>query len=201
MAKRGRRRQDHLARRARGDGYRARSVYKLAEIDRKVGLFPAARVLDLGAAPGSWTQYALQRGAQVTAVDLNEINVGEALLVTGDFTEESTVRSVAENAPFDLVLSDAAPATTGNKIVDTAASEGLVESILASLPRWLERGGACVCKVFQGGGEQRLLRRFRDVFERARIVRPDAVRSESFEVYLVGLGFTGDEKAAPEGRP
>ncbi|MCG8478122.1 MAG: RlmE family RNA methyltransferase [Spirochaetales bacterium] len=200
MAKKGRRRQDHLARRAQTEGYRARSVYKLEAIDDKFGIFPKARnrdlhqalrVLDLGAAPGSWTQYAVERGAEVVAIDIREMAVAGAECLVGDFTDSDVATRLAESGPFDAVLSDAAPSTTGNRVVDTGRSEALVESILARAEQWLSSGGVLVCKVFQGGGEQRLLRDLRAQYERGFLFRPKAVRSESFESYLVGIGFHG----------
>jgi 23S rRNA (uridine2552-2'-O)-methyltransferase len=193
MAKHGRRRQDHLARRAHSEGYHARSVYKLVDIDRKYGVFSSGltAVLDLGAAPGSWTQYAVERGASVLAIDLVHMDVAGATCIAGDFTEPEMVARLAEEGPFDLVMSDAAPATTGNKVVDTGRSEALVESILWNLPQWLAPEGFCIAKIFQGGGEQNLRREFQTRFERAHLFRPPAVRKESFETYLVGIGFQG----------
>lgn len=124
------------------------------------------------------------------AVDLRPMNVRGATCVQGDFTAPETAAAIEADAPFDLLLSDAAPATTGNRVVDTGRSEALVESILAQLPHWLSPGGNLVCKLFQGGGEQPLLRRLREEFTAAHLYRPEAVRKESFEAYLVGLGYT-----------
>jgi 23S rRNA (uridine2552-2'-O)-methyltransferase len=192
MAKKGQRRQDHLARRAQSEGYHARSVYKLEALDRKFRLFHGAvRTLDLGAAPGSWSQYAVGHGAAVVAVDLQELTVAGADTITGDFTDPETIERITAAGPFDLVLSDAAPATTGNKVIDTGRSEALVESILAGLPAWLVPGGNMVAKLFQGGGEQQLRRTAQSVFTSATLFRPKAVRSESFETYLVGIGYRG----------
>jgi len=193
VAKKGQRRQDHLARRAQREGYRARSVYKLQEIDGKYDLLGrrGVRVLDLGAAPGSWTQYAVGRGATVVAVDLQEISVAGATCITGDFTEPEVIDAITERGPFDLVLSDAAPATTGNRVIDTGRSEALVESILAGLDRWLLPGGALAVKLFQGGAEQALRREVQQRFRKGILFRPEAVRRESFETYLVGIGFNG----------
>ena len=150
------------------------------------------RVLDLGAAPGSWTQYAVERGASVVAIDLQEMYVAHAECLIGDFTDPTIAEHLEDAGPFDVVLSDAAPATTGNRIVDTGRSEALVESILANAERWLSPGGVLVCKVFQGGGEQRLLKELRARWERGFLYRPKAVRSESFESYLVGIGFRAE---------
>lgn len=150
-------------------------------------------MLDLGAAPGSWSQFVVEqgRGAVVLAVDLQEMSVPGATCLQGDFTDAEMVTRIAAAGPFDLVLSDAAPATTGNRVVDTGRSEALVESIMARLPEWLTPGGNLVCKLFQGGGEQALLRELRRKFAAAHLYRPQAVRKESFETYLVGLGYTG----------
>ena len=204
MPKHGRRRQDHLARQARSEGYHARSIYKLEAIQRKFHiLIKGSRVLDLGAAPGSWTQYVVEQGGAgtseaarsattVLAVDLQEMSVAGATCVQGDFTEPDIVARITGSAPFDLIMSDAAPATTGNRLVDTGRSEALVESILARLRDWLAPGGNLVCKLFQGGGEQDLLRQIREQFRAGHLYRPDAVRRESFETYLVGIGYRAD---------
>lgn len=199
MAKKGRRRQDHFTRRAQSQGFPARSVYKLEAIDRRYGVLKKGmRVLDLGAAPGSWSIYCSRRigtDGIVCAVDLSDFAVAVSdhgapvEIVRGDLSSEETAARVSIYAPFGLVLSDAAPATTGNRIVDTARSEGIVEAVVARLDRWLGDGGACVCKIFQGGGEQRLLADMRVRFEHAHAFRPEAVRSESFESYLIGIGF------------
>lgn len=196
MAKSGRRRQDHLARKAQRDGYGARSVYKLEEIDRRHRVLPAGGViLDVGAAPGSWSQYARERGCRVVAIDLNPFEVDGVEMILGDATDEAVIADLASRGPYRLVMSDAAPATTGNRVVDTGRSEAIVESIIASLPRWLDLGGSFVAKLFQGGGEQRLLADLRHGFDGAWLVRPGAVRSESFETYLVAKGYRGG--AAP----
>jgi 23S rRNA (uridine2552-2'-O)-methyltransferase len=194
VAKKGTRRQDHLARRAQKEGFRARSVYKLAAINQKFELFhPGDRILDLGAAPGSWSQFLLPlvgRTGAVVAVDLQEFTIPGAVCRQGDFTDPDVRRWINEQGPYSHVISDAAPATTGNRIVDTARSEGLVESILAEVPGWLQPGGAVVCKVFQGGGQQTLLQEVRRLCQRGYLYRPQAVRSESFETYLVGIGYS-----------
>lgn len=212
MARKDRRRADHYTQAARSRGYPARSVFKLEQIDaRRDLLAPGRRVLDLGAAPGSWSRYAagrVGRSGTVVAVDLKPLEEtvprgGSAhiIVITGDFTEEGARAAIRQHAPFDIVMSDAAPATSGNRVLDTARSEALVESILASLPDWLRHGGTLVCKVFQGGGQQELLRQSREVFTSVAMARPDAVRRESFEAYVVARGYQGGAKkkeAAPE---
>ncbi|MFP4484249.1 MAG: RlmE family RNA methyltransferase [Spirochaetota bacterium] len=198
MAKRGRRRQDHYSRRAHAEGYRARSVYKLDELQKKFGLIPSgARVLDLGAAPGSWSQRLLEiAGAAgvVVACDIKPLEIsgpGNLISIQGDFTDRQTRSEIDAHGPFDAVVSDAAPATTGNRTVDTARSEVLVESALAIAEGVLKHGGSVVVKLFQGGAEQRLRGDMQRLFEKVAQAKPGASRKESFEVYLVGLGYRG----------
>ncbi len=193
---------DHYTRSARDAGFAARSVFKLQDMDRRFALFHTGmRVLDLGAAPGSWSQYLLDRvgdSGAVIAVDLQELDPslrrgGSPGVVRGDFTDATVAEHLKGLGPFDAVVSDAAPATTGSRTVDTARSAALVESVLASLSGWLGKGGSFVCKVFQGGEEQALLSEVRLRFSKGRLYRPPAVRKASFEAYLIGTGFVGPQ--------
>ena len=192
------REQDHLSRRARSEGFAARSVYKLDELQRRLALVkPGDAVLDLGAAPGSWSARLLElTGGQVVSIDLQSIDRIEragrrATILQGDFTGDETVEKLVELGPFDVVLSDAAPATTGNRALDTARSAELVESAIALCERVLKPGGNAAFKLFQGGDEQRILADMRERFETAKQLKPKASRDESFEVFLVGLGYRG----------
>ncbi len=195
---------DHWTLRARREGYPARSVYKLKEIDEKFGVLPpGGRILDLGASPGSWSLFALRKmGARgrVTAVDLNPLAAGGAAenldFIRGDMTSPQILDALDRAGPFDAVLSDAAPATTGNRTLDTARSELLVEGAIRIARRALRPGGALVVKIFQGTGRESLLRDMREIFDTARAFKPRATRSESFETYFVGLG----KKEEPDGR-
>lgn len=196
MGKRGK--PDHYTDRAKKAGYKARSIYKLQEIDAKAGLFRSGmRVLDVGAAPGSWTQYALERvgtSGEVVSVDLLpvEVRAGKNLtVIEGDITEEPVRARLAEAGPYDVVLSDAAPSTTGNRTVDSARSAELVEIVFSVVDELLKGGGSMVAKLFQGGDEQELLRAARARFRSAKLQRPDASRSDSFEVFIVGVGLKG----------
>jgi 23S rRNA (uridine2552-2'-O)-methyltransferase len=155
-------------------------------------------VLDIGAAPGSWTMYCAAKtgpSGYVCAVDLTEITVPERRntapvhVLQGDAFDDETVSAITACGPFNVVLSDAAPSTTGNRIVDTGRSEALVESILDRLDIWLVENGTLVVKLFQGGGEQRIVGDMRERFRTAYTYRPDAVRRESFETYLIGIGY------------
>jgi len=190
---------DFWALKAKKEGYPARSVYKLMEIDRKFKLIKQdSRVLDIGAAPGSWSLWILQRlegQGFLTAVDLQELSIKGAydnfIFVRGDLYD-ATVRSrLLERGPYSLLLSDAAPATTGNRLVDQSASEGIVEAVIDYAESSLAPGGAMVAKIFQGGAEGPLLKRLRGRFAQAKGFKPEACRSSSFETYLVATGFKG----------
>lgn len=180
---------------AKKEGYPARSVYKLEEIDAKFSLFGRARrILDIGAAPGSWTLWTLRRlkGAGfLAAVDLQPLSIaqpaGGFLFVQGDIMEEAVYAELAAAGPYDLVISDAAPSTTGNRMVDTARSAALVEEVILYADRLLAAGGNFCCKIFQGGDEKALLGMLKERYETARGFKPQVCRAESFETYLVGL--------------
>jgi 23S rRNA (uridine2552-2'-O)-methyltransferase len=201
------RRPDHYANAARERGYPARSVFKLQEIDRRLHLLrPGAHVLDLGAAPGSWALYAAQRiGPQgrLLAVDLVPLAVelpanaralvGDALALADD--------ALATFAPYDVVLSDMAPRTSGTRIVDEARSLELFARAVAVADALAAPRAAFVGKLFMGGdfaeGRAALAAAFPDV----KIVRPPAVRSSSVEVYLCGRrGQPTGPAATNEGR-
>lgn len=195
-----RRRPDHFTNRAKKSGYAARSVYKLEEIQRRFKLVkPGSRVLDLGAAPGSWTQYAAKvvgPHGRVIAVDLSPITAtlpDWVQTVVGDITDAAMIEQLAAAGPFDAVICDAAPSTTGNRIVDTTRSAALVETAFAIADRVLAAGGAAVAKVFQGGAEADLVAGLRARYHSVSRVRPQATRKESFEAFVVAIGYTGHE--------
>ena len=192
-----RRTEDHFSRRAREQGFPARSVFKLQQMQERFRLIrPGARILDLGAAPGSWSRYCLQtlagRGL-VVAVDLNEPSFqstpgAEFRFLRGDLFAAEVQARLTEWGPYDLVLSDAAPHTSGSHLVDAQASLELAGRALELALLLLKPGGGTAIKVFQGGEEATLLARLRRGFARARAFKPEASRSESREVYLLGLG-------------
>lgn len=189
---------DYWSRKAFSEGYPARSVYKLKEIDGKFGILrKGCRVLDLGAAPGSWTAFvlrALDGSGHVTAVDLRplakDVAAPNLVFIQGDLYDESVRRQALELGPYDLVVCDAAPPTTGNRTVDTARSAGLAELAIWYARTMLHAGGNFAVKVFQGGDQQQLLKTMRGMFRTARGFKPEACRSESFEMYLIGLDRT-----------
>jgi 23S rRNA (uridine2552-2'-O)-methyltransferase len=210
---------DFWSLKAQKEGYPARSVYKLMEIDGKFGLLGKAlpgrpRILDLGAAPGSWSLYILRRFKPpaavsadagepplLTAVDLQNLSRRfdkglfdrkDFFFVRGDFGSVEVWDTVSSRGPYTVLLSDAAPATTGNRTVDTQRSLALAERILAYADSVLAPGGSLVMKVFQGSGAEDLPARLRECFSSVRSFKPKACRSDSFETYFLGLGKKGN---------
>ena len=187
---------DFWSRKAFSEGYPARSVYKLQEIDQKFGMIKKNyKVLDLGAAPGSWTTFLLREmegSGKVVSCDLNPLSKsvkGDNLVfIQGDLQQKEIVDKIKAEGPFDLVVCDAAPLTTGNRVVDTARSSGLVKMAIWYAETMLKTGGNFAVKIFQNGDQQALLKKMREVFENAKGFKPVACRSESFETYLIGLG-------------
>ena len=187
---------DFWSKKAFSEGYPARSVYKLQEIDQKFGMIKKNyKVLDLGAAPGSWTTFLLREmegSGKVVSCDLNPLSKsvkGENLVfIQGDLQQKEIFDKIKAEGPFDLVVCDAAPLTTGNRVVDTARSQGLVKMAIWYAQTMLKTGGNFAVKIFQNGDQQALLKAMRDVFTSAKGFKPQACRSESFETYLIGLG-------------
>jgi 23S rRNA (uridine2552-2'-O)-methyltransferase len=196
------RQQDHYARRAAQEGFPARSVYKLEEIDKRFGILTRGGiVLDIGAAPGSWSMYARKRvgkNGKIVAVDLQKTDLpADAYTVfTGDAFLPDIRSKIVELGPYTTVLSDAAPSTTGNRTVDTARSFRIVEQVIALSKEILAPGGSLVAKVFQGGDERELLEILRSSFTTAKIFKPKSSRKESFEVFLVATGFHPENSKA-----
>jgi len=190
--------KDPYVQRARKEGWRSRAVFKLEQIDQKERLLkPDIVCVDLGSAPGSWSQYVTEKlkgRARIVAVDLLPMDaLPEVEFVLGDFREdevfEQLLESVGESGA-DLVLSDMAPNITGTKVVDQPRSMYLVELALDMARKVLKPGGSFVCKVFQGGGFDEFVRDARNSFERVRVMKPNASRAGSREVYLVARNFS-----------
>lgn len=186
---------DYWSQKAFSEGYPARSVYKLKEMDEKFGMLKKnCNVLDLGAAPGSWTTFLLRNlgeTSHVVSCDLNPLSKsvrGENLtFLQGDLNAAPIRKQIKEMGPYDLIVCDAAPKTTGNRIVDTAGSEGLVEMAIWYAETMLKKGGNFCVKIFQNGDQQKFLKKMREIFTQAKGFKPEACRSESFETFLVGI--------------
>jgi 23S rRNA (uridine2552-2'-O)-methyltransferase len=187
---------------ARRLGYRSRAAFKLIEIDDRARLLkPGKRVVDLGAAPGGWTQVAVARvrageagGGRVVALDIAPMDpVPGATVLTGDFmADDAPVRlKDALDGPADIVLSDMSPAASGHRQTDHLRIMGLVEAAAEFAGDVLAPGGAFVAKVFEGGAEAGLLQRLKRDFAAVRHIKPPASRKESAEMYLVATGFRG----------
>ena len=183
--------------RARREGWRSRAVFKLQEIDRRENLLkPGMTCIDLGAAPGSFSQYIterLQGRVRIIAVDpLPMEPLPSVEIIEGDFTEEAVVERLMEalgGDRADLVMSDMAPNITGTKAVDQPRSMYLAELALDLAKRVLKRNGAFLCKLFQGEGADAFIAEAKRHFERVRVMKPKASRPGSSEVYLVARNY------------
>jgi 23S rRNA (uridine2552-2'-O)-methyltransferase len=192
-----RQQNDPYVKRAREEGYRARAAYKLIELDEKDQLFKGVkRVVDLGAAPGSWSQVARARlgeSGTVVALDILPMEpISGVTFIEGDFREHEVLAQLEAALDGDkvgLVLSDMAPNLSGIGPADQARSIYLAELALAFAREWLDISGSLVVKVFQGSGFDELLTEFRQAFRSVKVRKPQASRSESREVYLVGTGL------------
>jgi 23S rRNA (uridine2552-2'-O)-methyltransferase len=184
---------DPFTKKARREDYAARSVYKLEEIDRREKLLKGAKlVLDLGAAPGSWTQYCLKTlpGARIVAVDLSPLEVRHPnLTFLHGAIEEVPLAEALEGKKADVVLSDMAPRTSGQAERDVALSLGLAEFALEMAKLHLKPGGAFVAKLFMGVGFEKFRAQLRGCFESVNMLRPESTRKHSREIFFVAKGF------------
>jgi 23S rRNA (uridine2552-2'-O)-methyltransferase len=185
---------------AQAQGWRSRAAFKLIELDDKYQLLkPGTRVLDLGAAPGGWSQVAVQRGAAlVLGLDLLFIEpLSGATFLQGDFNDADMPERLLAllGGKVDLVLSDIAPNTTGHASTDHVRIVALAELAFDFAVQVLVPGGAFVAKVFQGGSEKQLLAPMKRVFASVRHAKPPASRKESSELYVVATGFRGSAGA------
>ncbi len=188
---------DPYVQRAQSEGWRSRAVFKLEEIDRKEKLLkPGMFVLDLGAAPGAWSQYAARKVGPKGRVIATDILPMEPLngveFVQGDFREEPVLAQIVGlvgGQQVDVVLSDMAPNLSGVDAIDQPRSMYLAELALDLAERVLKRGGSALIKVFQGAGFQEFVAASRRKFARVKVRKPEASRPRSPELYLVASGF------------
>ena len=193
---------------AHKEGYRARAAYKLKEIDETLGLIkPGHRVVDLGSAPGAWSQYVRRRlsprGAAVgeldgaiIAIDLLPMEPIEGVtFLQGDFREAEVLaqlEALVDGRPLDVVVSDMAPNLSGVASVDAARISHLIELAVDFAQQHLKPGGALVVKVFHGSGYNQLVQLFKDTFKVVKPIKPKASRDRSSETFLVGIGLQRD---------
>ncbi len=192
-------REDPYVQQAQREGYRSRACYKLLEIQERDRLIrPGMTVLDLGSAPGGWSQVAVAlvgHSGRVIASDILPMDTLAGVeFIEGDFTSDEVLRQILDvigDSPVDLVISDMAPNMSGMSAVDQPRSIYLVELALDMARQVLAPGGAFVSKVFQGEGFDELFRGARDSFAKVLTRKPKASRPRSREVYLVAKGFRG----------
>jgi len=190
---------DPYVKQAQIDGYRSRSAYKLIELNEKDRLIkPGMRILDLGSAPGGWSQVAgklVGRKGRVLATDILPMDpVPNVDFIQGDFNDESVVASLLawlEGSRFDLIISDIAPNLSGIDSADQAGSMYFLELALDTVRKTLKPGATFAAKMFQGSGSDEYVKELRKSFEKVLIRKPAASRAQSREVYIVAKGFKG----------
>ncbi|RUO21179.1 23S rRNA (uridine(2552)-2'-O)-methyltransferase RlmE [Aliidiomarina iranensis] len=188
---------DQYVQKAQKQGLRSRAVFKLEEIQKRDKILrPGQTVVDLGAAPGGWSQYvaAMQDGkGEVIACDILEMDpIAGVEFLQGDFREEAVLNALLNRiggATVDVLLSDMAPNFSGTDAVDQPRSMYLVELALEMCKQVLKPGGAFVVKVFQGEGSDVFLKEVRQAFSSVKVRKPDSSRARSREVYLVASGY------------
>ena len=199
---------DFWSLKAKKEGYPARSVYKLEEIVAKFNLIKQTgsqdqtsgstgpKILDIGAAPGSWSLWLLRKLAgrgTLVALDIQDLGISPQdqnfNFIKGSILDETIRARLRDAGPYSLVVSDAAPSTTGNRLVDQARSEELVESVMDLAFHVLAPSGSLVMKIFQSGEEKRLITQLKSHFTLARGYKPEACRAQSFETYIIAMGY------------
>jgi 23S rRNA (uridine2552-2'-O)-methyltransferase len=187
---------DPFAAKARAHGYRSRAAYKITELDDRLKLFkPGARIIDLGLAPGGWTQVAIERGVKhIAGVDLLPVEpLPPAHILQMDFTDPECGPMLIEllGGPPDAVISDMAPNTVGHRRTDHLRIMGLIEIAADFAISVLKPGGAFVAKAFQGGETAPVMGLLKQHFTEVKNLKPKASRADSSEVYIAALGFKG----------
>ncbi len=184
--------KDEFVKKSKLERYRSRAAYKLLEIDKKYNLLKScSSAVDLGAAPGSWSEILIERlnsPRKIIAIDLLHVKpLKNVQIIEGDFTSSDFANTLKKEGPFDLFLSDASPNLTGNKTADFLQSLELIENIFEIALRDLSTGGHFVAKYFRSGDIKDLLNKAKKNFEKVASFKPDSSRKESSEIYLVCL--------------
>jgi 23S rRNA (uridine2552-2'-O)-methyltransferase len=202
--------KDYFFHKAKKENYAARSVFKLEEIDERFHILKSGyKILDLGAAPGSWSQYASQKvGPQgrVLGIDIQPIKLTlpNSVFITADMRQLNLDQVMTENGiapPFDVVLSDMAPKTTGIRITDATRSLELCELALATAERFLRPRGSFVAKLFHSEEFDKFRNDLRARFGRVEVLRPKSTRKESKEIFFIGLLYKGSQKSSEQVSP
>ena len=188
---------DEYVKKAHELGYRSRAVFKLQDIQERSSIIkPGMKVLDLGAAPGGWSQYAAKlvgKRGKVVALDILPMEeIPGVTIIQGDFREDAIWQDlcrVLENKKVDIVFSDMAPNSTGTKAIDQPRAMHLAELAFDAVQSILSPGGSIIVKVFQGDGFDQFRRKIGKVFEKTEIKKPKASRARSREVYILSRGF------------
>ncbi len=190
--------KDHYFNKAKSENYLARSIYKLEEVDEKYHILkPGIKVVDLGYFPGSWIQYTSQMvgdNGLVVGIDIQEVNkkltgIKNVRVYQKDIFDILDLSQLDVSEPFDVVLSDMAPKTTGIKSLDQDRSLNLVESVFGLLPRFLKPGGHFVIKVFDSQHAQNYLKLQKNLFSEFHYLKPKSTRSVSKEFFVIGKNF------------
>lgn len=190
--------KDYYFKKAKSENYAARSIFKLEEIDARFKIIKGGqKILDLGCAPGSWAQYCAKKvGPQgrVLGIDLQKVGLTlpNALFIAADLRDLDLAKTVSDSGiepPFDVVLSDMAPKTTGIRITDQARSLELCELALEVAEKFLKPKGGFVCKLFHSDEFEDFRAKLRARFARVEVLRPKSTRKESKEIFLIGFGY------------
>lgn len=192
---------DEYVRRSQQDGYRSRAIYKLIEIDKKDRLIkPGMTIIDLGAAPGGWSEYCVKKlgkNGTVVALDILPMEpIDEVTIIQGDFREDAVfeeLMAVMNNAQADLVISDMAPNISGMESVDMPRAYYLCELALDFARQVLKPGGGLLVKLFQGEGFEAYNKELKASFSKVVMRKPKASRARSREIYALATGFLGNE--------
>lgn len=187
---------DPFVARAKKEGYRSRASYKLIEIQKKYNIIHKNDiVIDLGSAPGGWSQVASKICSKIIALDLLEMEpIPNVEFIQGNFLENKTIDKLSQiigNNKSNVILSDMAPSTCGIKKIDHLRIMNLIEEVFEFAKKFLGSNGSMVVKVFQGGTENYLLAELKKYFKKISHFKPDSSRKESSEMYLVAIGFLG----------
>ena len=178
--------KDKFTTKACSEGYLARSIYKLKDIQKRYHIIKEKyKVLDLGAAPGSWSQFAKELGANVTAVDINKIEVKDVKIIKLDLFDDRIFKEL--NEEYELILSDLAPKTIGIQKLDNERSYDLSKRALMIAKEKLKISGSFLCKIFQSEFSEKFIKEVKKEFKIVKIIKPEASKKRSKEMYVLGI--------------